>query len=41
MDDAQKRTLRLYQVGETTKEVFNTLPDTGKADDCAHEQRNI
>ena len=28
-DNAQKRALLLYQAGEATQEIFETIPDTG------------
>ena len=31
-DDAKKRAFLLYQVGEATQEIFDTLEETG--DDC-------
>ena len=33
-DNTQKRALLLYQAGEATQEIFETLPDTGDDDDC-------
>ena len=30
MNDKQKRALLLYQAGETTQEIFKTLPETGE-----------
>ena len=32
-DNTQKRALLLYQAGEATQEIFETLPDTGDDDD--------
>ena len=32
-DNAQKRALLLYQAGEATQEIFDTLPETGEDDD--------
>ena len=32
-DNTQKRALLLYQAGEATQEIFETLPGTGNADD--------
>ena len=29
-DDKQKRALLLYQAGELTQEIFDTIPDTGE-----------
>ena len=29
-NDKQKRALLLYQAGETTQEIFETLPETGE-----------
>lgn len=32
-DVTQQRALLLYQAGEATQEIFDTLPDTGEAND--------
>ena len=34
-DDGQKRAILLYQAGEATQEIFETLPDTGTTYDTA------
>ena len=38
-NDKQKRALLLYQAGEATQEIFETLPETG--DDCATAQAKL
>ena len=34
-DGARKRALLLYQVGQATQEIFDTIPDTGEDYDTA------
>ena len=39
MNDKQKRVLLLYQTGEATQEILETLPETGE--DCAIAQAKL
>ncbi len=41
MDNTQNRALLLYLAGEATLEIFDTLPDTGEANDYTRAMENL
>lgn len=40
-NDKWKRALLLYQAGEATQEIFETLPDTGEDYDTAQAKLDV